>query len=192
MAPFVSAPCGSTSVCGWRTAAALHSLKCQQPQRLCDDEAVGCKKASGRAWPADDLVIFHLFDQLINALLPAPRFVGETIVDHRLAFVAEAEGQRRLCAEQSLPQSIRHLYGKPQVPISISAALSTAVRWERSGSFLGSSRKVRLSTFCICGRSNEALSLSESPGLIYVTSKVSLLPLWAPSSRHSAWLGNTK
>ena len=101
----------------WRqTAAALHSLKCQQPQRLCDDEAVGCKKASGRAWPADDLVIFHLFDQLINALLPAPRFVGETVVDHRLAFVAEAEGQRRLCAEQSLPQSIRHLYGKPQFP----------------------------------------------------------------------------
>ena len=104
----------------WRTAAALHSLKCQQPQRLCDDEAVGCKKASGRAWPADDLVIFHLFDQLINALLPAPRFVGETVVDHRLPFVAEAEGQRRLCAEQRLPQSIGQLDGKAQFPFGFS------------------------------------------------------------------------
>ena len=30
-------------------AAALHPLKCQQPRRLCDDEAVGCKKEGGRA-----------------------------------------------------------------------------------------------------------------------------------------------
>jgi hypothetical protein len=30
-------------------AAALHPLKCLQPRRLCDDEAVGCKKEGGRA-----------------------------------------------------------------------------------------------------------------------------------------------
>lgn len=30
-------------------AAALHPLKCQQPQRLFDDEAVGRKKEGGRA-----------------------------------------------------------------------------------------------------------------------------------------------
>jgi len=29
-------------------AAALHPLKCQQPRRLCDDEAVGGKKEGGR------------------------------------------------------------------------------------------------------------------------------------------------
>jgi len=30
---------------GWvSAAAALHSLKCQQPQRLCDDEAVGVRR----------------------------------------------------------------------------------------------------------------------------------------------------
>ena len=97
-------------------AAAFRPMKCLQLQRLCDDKAVGRKKESGRASPADDLVIFHLFNQLINALLTAPRFVGETIADYRLTFVAEAEGQRRLCAEQRLPQSIGQLDGKAQFP----------------------------------------------------------------------------